>query len=363
MSVARQLQRAREGLRLPLEEAADRLGVEPDRLEAWEEGRQEPRFDELCELAGLYLRSVDYFLEDIRPARAPLALRLAAGQPELSREAREVLVQWEELCRSRAQLEKVLGEERDISMPKSPGAQDPVALAQGERRRLDLGTGPVEDLRAVLERQGPCVFELPFRTKEFSGASQWHEEYGPCILVNAREIMGRRNFTMAHEYYHLLVRGEQPHVCAVELGAEATEERSANRFAAALLMTPKGLEPDLRAGRERGPLRDPKDYAPLARKWRVSVEALLWALKDFGLLPRQEAERLLAEWRTPEPRFRAAKGKPRPPQWKRRLQHLGEPYTKAALRAHESGRISLSKLAEYLGIDIREAREAAEAPP
>jgi len=364
MSVGQQICRARESIGLQQEKAAEHLGLEPDKLRAWEEGREEPSFHELCDLGDLYGRSLDYFLRDIPPSAAPLRLRLREGRKELSPEGRRVRVEWEEFCRRRMELEGVVGAARRISLPEYASAKGPASTAQAERKRLSLGEGPVENIREVLGQQGVYVFEikLPVRTPEFSGCSQWHESYGPCILANAREPRGRRNFTMAHEYYHLLVHRGQAYSCAVEVLTDAGEERSASRFAAAFLMTQEGLATGLRMRQQRSQLESPKDYAPLATKWRVSVEALLYALRDFSLLPRDEADRLLREWTTTTQHVRWPKGKPRPTQWQRRLEHLGHGYTEAAVGAYREGRISLSKLAEYLGMDIREARKAAEAP-
>jgi Zn-dependent peptidase ImmA (M78 family) len=223
---------------------------------------------------------------------------------------------------------------------------------------LGLALGSISDLRGLLETQGVYVFELPIRTGEFSGCSQWHEEYGPCILVNARDTEGRRNFTLAHEYYHLLVERGVFHVCSVDPTARLPEERPANDFAAAFLMTRPGLERALTERRRESPLQEAKDYAPIARKWRVSVEALLYALGDFGLVPKQQVDRLLSEWEAPP--VRRKKGTRLPVRWQRRLKHLGKAYTQGALRGYRDGHISLSKLADYLGIDIREARQAAE---
>jgi Zn-dependent peptidase ImmA (M78 family)/DNA-binding XRE family transcriptional regulator len=361
MSVAEQLRRARASIGLLAEEAARSLGIEPGGLQAWEEGREEPSFDDLCEVADLYHRSVDYFLRDIRPSEAPLRLRLREGRRELSPEGKSIRVEWEELCRRRTELEAIRGYKRRILLPPRKLPTDPTVAAREERRRLGLGTGPVEDLRGVVEQQGVYVFELPLSTSEFSGCSEWHEAYGPCILANSREPQGRRSFTVAHEYYHLLLHTNQVHSCAIEIRLERGDERAASRFAAAFLMTRDGLSTDLAARRQRNALQHPSAYAPLARKWDVSVEALLYALKDFTLLPAEEGNRLLDEWTSTPQRFRSKKGKVRPTPWQRRLRQLGQGYTQAAMGAYDEGQISLSKLAAYLGVDIREAREAAEA--
>jgi Zn-dependent peptidase ImmA (M78 family) len=233
-------------------------------------------------------------------------------------------------------------------------------MARDVRTRLRIGSGPIENLRTLLEKQGIYVFMLPLPKGELSGCSRWDERYAPAILVNARDDSGRRNFSMAHEYYHLLVHPKEAHGCGVEITAEPGEERSANRFAATFLMTREGLAAALRERERRGHPRRAKDYAPLAADWHVSAQALLYALKDFGLMPPQEADRLIDEWATLKLPLRWPKGKPRPTLWDRYVQQLGEPYTHAALAAYREGHISLSKLAHYLGIDIRKARKATE---
>ena len=106
---------------------------------------------------------------------------------------------------------------------------DPDQLAVKERARLGLEDQPIPKLRDLLEEHGVRIFELKVPENVFSGFSWWHDEYGPCILINADDERGRRAYTLAHEYAHLLAH-DKPFVCYLDIKPQG-DERFADRFA------------------------------------------------------------------------------------------------------------------------------------
>lgn len=108
----------------------------------------------------------------------------------------------------------------------------------------------------------------------------------PVILLNARDAPTRRRFTAAHElYHHLSYTGGsaelRPLFCSVrerELSApEATEEKMANRFAAALLMP---------AGPVREMIAQGMYTGRMAWHCGVSIEAMEIRLKELRFLDK-----------------------------------------------------------------------------
>lgn len=347
-----QLSSAREFLGLTREEVARRVGIDPEQLTRWETGHSEPSVEQLWELADLYHCSTDYFLVATAPLPDELHFRSAQhlSLKELSLEVRQVLADFEELCRTQTQLERLLGRERRVDIPKLSQDLSPENMAQVERERLGLAEKPIKGLRNLLANQGIRIFELPVKENKenvISGLSWWHEEYGPCILVNARDNPGRRTFTLAHEYAHLL-RSDPPMVC--DLRVDVVEERSANTFAAAFLMPTTPLGEEFVTAVPQGELPDDRQLGRLARRWAVSLEALGRRLEELELVPRGFTNSRIAEWQTQQRPYRRSKS----PTWRRRL---GEEFVSLALRAHSEGYISLGKLARYFGRDIRDVME------
>ena len=244
-------------------------------------------------------------------------------------------------------MEKTLDKAYVINISRFQGQITPDLLATRERTRLNLDGKPIRDIRRLLTKIGVRVFLLPIIEKKLSGLSWWHVDYGPCILVNAYdEPRGRRAFTMAHELAHL-IKDDMPVVCDLEF--KAPEEDFANKFASHFLIPASDL-------RERynsivGPpltLPNNEQLGILANRYGVSLEALSRRLESIQLINWGSTEKYIEEWSKLPRRYRGAKG----PRWKRQL---GEKYVSLAYNAYSQGDISVGKLAQSLGVDIRTA--------
>lgn len=348
-----QLRIAREDLALSLDEAAKRLGVPVAQLDRWEKGLEEPSLQHVWQLARLYGRGADYFLKQASrlPDRLNFRVTPVSATRDLPLEVRQVLMRFDELCRAEAELERTLQRGRDVLVEMYTNGRTADDLANSERERLRLRDRPIPDLRGLLTRQGVRVFELPIPGNALAGVSWFHREYGPCVLVNALDKKGRRVFTLAHEYAHL-IRSEAPTAC--DLVLDTTEERFASRFAAVFLMPATRVRSDFlsRVG-PPGTLLSDEQLGQLAGRYGVSLEALGRRLEELGLLRQGTTDSRIRDWEKKQRHYRGA----RKPLWQRQL---GERFVSLAFEAHSEGCISLTTLAEYFGQDIRKAVEAIE---
>ncbi len=351
--IRNQLRVAREDLALSVEDVTRTLGIAKEELTSWEKGHSEPSLEQLWELAELYNRSTDYFLTPTPSLPTQVSFRLDRWKAmrEMPLEVRKVFVRFDELCRAESELEKLLGRPQRVLPERVRGEWTPDQLATKERERLRLDEHPILDLRGVLTDQGIRIFELPAPRDELSGLSWWHEEYGPCIFINALHNAGRRSFTLAHEYAHLL-RSDPPTVCNLKL--DIPEERFATKFATIFLMPASDLKGYfLKWVGPIGTVPNNEQLGWLASRYRVSLEALGRRLEALELIPIGTTDLRIAEWEAKPRRYRGKKG----PRW----QHqLGEKFVSLSLEAHSEGHISASKLAQYFGVDVRKALEATE---
>lgn len=344
-----QLVKARDSLGMRPEEVAEMLGVSVEAIYKWEKGASEPPLEYLWNLADLYQRNTEYFLRQVPALPEHLSFRLERrkAMQDLPKEVREVIVRFDELCRAEAELENALQEPRKIRIKRIMGANNPQELADRERERLDLGEQPIRDLRKILIDQGVRIFTLPIPdipANELSGLSWWHDAYGPCILLNGKNNIGRRQFTLAHEYAHLL-RSDPPTICAFML--DIPEERFANQFAAAFLMPSQSLKRDfVEFVGVYGTLPTDQTLGKLAGRYGVSLEAMGRRLEYLDLIPEGTTDAKIADWEKKPTHLRS----PRGPRWRRQL---GEEFISLAIEAYTKERISLSKLSKYLGQDVR----------
>ncbi len=210
---------------------------------------------------------------------------------------------------------------------------------------------PLRRLRDEVERLGVRIFALPVPHDAFSGFSFWHSGYGPCILVNAKDPPGRRNFTLAHELAHLVYR-QGSSVCYLPINPGNTYghlEYRANQLAVELLMPEQGV---VRNFHEVGLSLRPseQELARFASRWGVSLQAMGYRLENLGLIEKGLIDEMLESW----PKFMK---RSKTPRWERQL---GQRFVQVAFEAYQKGLISSGKLARTLGLTVRKVLEEAD---
>lgn len=348
-----QLQRARKMLQWTPEEVASGLNLSPQDILDWENEQSQPNLKQLEKLAELYGREIDYFLRETPAPPEKIEFRGKAGQSlkGLSKEARIVLARFDELCRTALEFENLMNKRREVELPRFKEPDPPGLVAQSIRRKFDVGDKPLPDLRDRLEDEGVRIFELSIPEDAFSGFSFWHSEYGPCILLNSNELKGRKNFTLAHELAHLLYSHVST-LCYIPLKLSEVHkgvEYKANQFAIELLLPESSVIEDFRR-RNLSITPSQKELGQMADKWGVSIQALSYRLEDLKLIKRGYTDTLF-ELKPPFLR------RSRIPKWEKQL---GKGFVETTFEAHQKGLISIGKLAQSLGITVREALKEIE---
>jgi transcriptional regulator with XRE-family HTH domain len=248
--IGAQLRKARELLGLTTEETAREINVDPIHIDDWEGGTSEPNLQQIESLANIYGREIDYFLKVTPNPPAKIKFRGKPGQSlrNLPKDTKVTLAKFDESCRAAVEFEGLLSKKREVKLQTFSTTLDPITGAQMLRDRFALGDNPIPDLRTLLEDSGVRVFVMTIPDDGLSGFSFWHEEYGPCIFVHAKDIPGRRNFTLAHELGHLVYKhGSSACYIPSEICPPQEKiERKANQFAVELLLPRNGVVLDVR---------------------------------------------------------------------------------------------------------------------
>src|SRR5690606_14949255 len=113
------------------------------------------------------------------------------------------------------------------------------AIAEQERQRLGLGRGPIRNVAELLEVNGvrTAVVDLP---EDISGLTLVDLEAGPFVAVNRPEHVLRRNFSLAHEYGHVLFDCDAKGITSRNSERSDFREVRANSFAACFLLPAAG---------------------------------------------------------------------------------------------------------------------------
>jgi Zn-dependent peptidase ImmA (M78 family) len=274
-------------------------------LVAVEKGERPLRPQELIELAALFDRQVSDLLQRSAPAEG-LVVQLRGTLPAATpgdddmvpfledfQQRCEDYVRLEELCQ--APLRRRYPPEYEIQGASPELAAEDVAAT--ERRRLDLGEGPLVNLREILETDmGIRVFQLGLPA-QVTGMFAYAESLGGCIAVNLRHSMERRRLSLTHEFGHFLTARYRPEVTfAARYERRPAGERFAETFARAFLMPAAGLRRRyLELERERPQGITYGDLCRLAHFYAVSIEAMTRRLEELRLIPMGTWERLRQE--------------------------------------------------------------------
>jgi Zn-dependent peptidase ImmA (M78 family)/transcriptional regulator with XRE-family HTH domain len=255
--LARRLRQARDVAGLTQEAVSRELGIPRTAIALIENGTRSVSSLELDRMAQLYGREMrDFFSTEADPQNALAGLFRAhsdiAENPHFVDALRHCVCVGRELTN----LERAAGIARDpasavryrVPAPRSrfDAIRQGASIADQERRRLGIGQAPQPDVAELLEKHGvrTATVDLP---QDISGLTLIDLEAGPLIAVNRREHILRRNFSLAHEYAHVLVDCDATgRISRSSERAELLEVR-ANSFAANLLMPEAGVREMLEA--------------------------------------------------------------------------------------------------------------------
>jgi Zn-dependent peptidase ImmA (M78 family)/DNA-binding XRE family transcriptional regulator len=325
--LARRLREARERAGLTQDEVARRLKIPRSAVALLEAGKRKVSGVELASLAYLYGRSAaDFFAPDFAADGVSVLLR---ALPETTNhdETQEAIRKGIALAWEIANLEELLGVERaTAAFPQYATAllrrrweavEQGKRLAHQERKRLELGSAPLEDLGDLMENQGIVVLEveLPDYLSGFT------------VRLNGSIVCGtsishppeRRRFSLAHEYCHVLIDHDRSGIVSRQEEEDELREVRANAFAAGFLMPEDGIRDYLFRLNKGLPSRPREAVLPasgdvlfaegrlppdasemgvwhvclLAGYFRVSRRAMIWRLFNLRLITERMRDELL----------------------------------------------------------------------
>ncbi len=289
---------ARDSAQLTVEQAAKKAQVSAERLGSWECGESRPTIGQLRKLGRVYKRPLAVFylpkppklfqaLHDFR--RLPQDL-VGKESPQLAFEIRR--------ARYRREIAVDLYQELAGEEPKSFSATatvDEDSEAVASRLREHLGVKRDEGAswktlydafnrwRAALEDTGVLVFQASdIEVSEMRGFSI-SEPLFPVVVVNIKDALSARIFSMLHETTHLMLH--EGSLCDVLDELSFTQERIevfCNRVAGAVLVPKEWLLEEDVVREQKDPRWPDEAIALLAQRYRVSREVVLRRLLVLG---------------------------------------------------------------------------------
>lgn len=351
MTIDQRLKYAREKAGLTLAAVHETTGIGVSSLSDFENGKRDPSVHQLSLLGRAYRRSIDFFTDE---GEIPAEVVLWRNKPQ-SPKAEEIEAQFLQLCEQYYKLEQWCGEPVPCKLPPVKFCLDAASapalvasLAVDVRRRLGLGDRPAVGLLHALEEDcGVKVFHMPWEPSG-SAACARSPAFGSAILLNDRNTRWRRNFDLAHELFHLLTWDvfRPGGAGATPLIHEQQEESLASQFARHLLMPDDVVRLEVGDALRDGKLRL-GEVADIARRFDVSVEALLWRIHELYGRDRTETKGDIEQYQAKAGPWQDQPIEPGP--------KVPARYEALAKKALHRGEMSVGRYAEFMGVSRREA--------
>lgn len=329
--LGQRLKTARESAKMTQEQVAKELNLSRSAVSQIESGERDVSSIELSRIAYLYGRDMAEFLaEEFGEKDALTALFRAepeiASREDIAKALRDCVA----LAREQSNLEELLEIDRVwtvaqyafmVPTRKGDAIRQGERIAEEERRRLGLGTAPIENLPELLENEGIRTQQIRL-PDDVSGFTMNDRKVGPFVVINEDHVGTRKRYSLAHEYAHVLMDRQLLGVVSRHSQRDDLIEMRANSFAANFLMPEKGLRQFLAGlGKERvirtqteifdgessspvemrpGPNRNIQlyDVIQLAHHFGVSRTAVLYRLLNLSIISQNEHVKLLEEDRS-----------------------------------------------------------------
>lgn len=366
---------AREELNYTEEELAKTSQVTIERYQKFENGTEYPTFNQLFKFAKKLSRPSFFFYLKTPPAEklnehkipsfrifTKNSFRNHYETKILSPNARKEIRR----CLYRKKIFEILSREvpsksfqRKVAFPEDLSEVEEIARREREHLAFDsfkasknFKNNSKKILFNLLEEQGILVFQSTTQTgysterDDFLGFSL-SERPNPVILIQSNDPPNSQRFTLFHEYAHILFGKSNQQT-------RNDEEKFANRFAGAFLLSKEEIESDF--PREINLERDweESEINEKIRKTKEKNQVSQWVvarrLYDLKRVSHPFYQKKQKEYKEEIDNYKKEKEKNNRPPSKRMVQKWnGHLYTNKIIESLNQGEITVVKASEYLG--------------
>ncbi|MCX6143917.1 MAG: XRE family transcriptional regulator [Ignavibacteriales bacterium] len=364
--LAERLRIARKAAGLSQEEVASRSGMLQPTVSAIEAGKRNVDSLELAKFAELYNKPLHYFLDSSFSDESETFSPLLKSQEILDSD-RAVLDDFRVFCQDYAELEQhvagkvnVVRVFEDLVVPKTrrDAIEQGVQYASALRNIFGLGIEPTYDVRLFLDTIGIKAIKRKLSTPNVTGVYVYSPDYGHCLLVNRSGNRQLDRFSLAHTFCHALLDWPMMDaksnfvVCSNWLNDTLVEYR-ASVFAVNFLMPHEAVEKlwlQMRTQAQPSVF----DTIAIARYFGVDYESTLHRFVLMNLISEKERTSLQVELSQSALEIDELLGYKASEVRVSGEELYPDRYIKLGFEAFEQGKISVGRLAKFLGKNIYE---------
>jgi Zn-dependent peptidase ImmA (M78 family) len=376
---------ARKKCGLDLVGAAKRIGVKTEQLESWETKEEiHPTILQAMKMAEVYRRPLSLFYLEEPPKDFSVSMTDFRRLPDVTLGVLSPGLIWEKRqseIRREIMIDLTDSEDDGIFpyLDYISTRDDAEAVANKIRgwtgidwenqRKWNGSDDAFNAWKLSFEQLNVLVFQtshlgITFNPEEARGFSISEKRF-PVIVVNSGDAYSARIFTLLHEFTHLLVNTGGVCDCEEYSNIRTPEqniETFCNRVAGAALV-PENILASHRIVRQHGrhiEWEDEEIYN-LSLDFSVSEEVIVRRLLILGFTSsefyEQKRQDYKARWNEYKVKQKAEGRSGFAPYHRLMLRKNGKPYTRQVFSAYYDKRITLSDVADYLGVRIKYLRD------
>lgn len=372
--------------------AAKRIKVKPERLKQWEEGTSRPTIKQAFKIAEVYRRPLSMFYMDEPPEDFQVAMKdfrtLPEGPPGIYSPA---LLLEHRTALTRRSLVIDLFSDADVGVFKYLGTasinSDPEKVGQNIRRILNIdwraqkrwnqGWDAFKGWKESIERLNVLVFHTDHQSRSMrlelddTRGFSISEPRFPIIVLNSKDAVHGRIFTLLHELVHIMLN--EGGVCDCREystnGGFPNVEIFCNHTAGAtlvpidLLMNHEIVLSHRASG--KGKIWEDIEIETLSSDFSVSDEALVRRLSISGLTSERfyklKRDEYIERWERSRKKDDDEEDKSFAPFYRLKLRQLGIPFTRTVFSAYYDRKITLSDVMDYIGVKANSLKQIENA--
>jgi len=346
------------------EEIAKRLKTSTQNIEKMESGEKKPSFRQLEELAIIFKRPIASFLlskpltEKPKPKdyrmlpdktnkfdkKTVFAMRHARRLQELSREL-SVNIRYE--TKSKTEKLKLSDNPENIALK----FREKFSLTEEKQRKFKTPYELFNHLRDLLEDQNIYLFQFSMPVEDARGFV-FADESPNVIVVNTKDNIEARIFSLMHEFAHILL-GES----VIDL-PDATHtfkddvEKWCNEFASAFLLPKEMAKATFNENKANLTRKETLKY--LSNKYKVSKAMLLLNMLKLNYIGRTDYDAILARFKKEDIKPKNEAGKEATgggiPSEVRCLSEVGNKFVSLVANNYDRDHITYTDALNYLSI-------------
>ena len=347
-----------------LEELSEKTKIGKEKLEKWSAGEIKLKFSEIEKISRIIKRPLTIFLLPSPPKEKKLPEDLRTlPQKKLGFEPKTMSLLYR--AREIQSLTKEMGENINYDLsPKIPFIKDLLEAPSKQlgrkyreefgltidlQSRLESPKDLFQLLKEKIEEKNILILQLPIPVRNARGFAL-ADEAPFTIVVSTEDDLKARNFTLLHEFAHLLLRIsviDSP-LNSLYYSLESKKykiEEWCNDFASEFLFPEEFL---LKIYRKYGSkITKSTVLEDISKRYKVSKEMIIYKLKKLGIIPKEVYMRYKERF---EKRTIFYRIKERPSHIEIKVNQLGKLFIRLVIRNQESGAITYSDALDYLRI-------------